>query len=552
MKLILPLVFVLFLSGPAFCAEPTTKAAKSKPVMGSEDPAGKPYIYKESAGKPRQMEIYFPPNHNPAEAKAPGLILFHGGGWGGGTLGQFRKACHYFASRGLVCATAEYQMLSKEDAKKLPDGETRKRVCVTDAKSAIRWFKQKAPELGIDPERIITGGGSAGGHISVLSTLNPGLNDPADPKDIDTSVVAYLLFNPAFATNDDQDAQIDVLRYLKADMAPAVVFFGDQDNWKKGWDVAFAKLKELGNTAIDEQIAPGQGHSFFNKDPWQTLTLLAADRFLIEQGLLTGEPTLTPPESGERLISSTSAADEGFTSLFNGKDLSGWEGEPGLWKVEDGVVTGTCAGPDALNHNTFLIWRGGTVKDFELRATVRVVGDNNSGIQYRSRELPEVGPFVITGYQCDIHPAVEHTGMTYEEKGRGIFGLNGTNVMLDPEGALWKLSEHEPVKVDVGEWNEYTVIARGNHLIHKINGQVSSELIDHHKAGRAMEGLLAIQLHRGNPNQVQIKELKIKTLTDGRILPFDPAALPASAAKIERPRTENPQGTGPVLRPTKK
>ena len=281
--------------------EPQTKK-KSKPEMGAGDPAGKVYVYKESAGKPRQMEIYFPPKHDPAKSTVPGLILFHGGGWGGGSLGQFRAACHYFASRGLVCATAEYRMLSKEEAKELPEGETRKRVCITDAKSAIRWFKQHAAELGIDPGRIITGGGSAGGHISVLSTLNPGLNDPADPQDIDTSVVAYLLFNPAFSPSDDEDAEIDVLRYLKADMAPAIVFFGDQDNWKTGWDVALAKLKELGNTTIDEQIAPGQGHSFFNKDPWRTVTLRAADRFLVEQGLLEGEPTLEAPASGENLV----------------------------------------------------------------------------------------------------------------------------------------------------------------------------------------------------------------------------------------------------------
>jgi acetyl esterase/lipase len=248
------------------------------------------------------MEIYFPPNHDPAKAKVPGVILFHGGAWGGGSLSQFRVACAYFASRGLVCATAEYQMLSAADAKKLPAGETRKRVCVTDAKGAIRWLKQHATELGIDPNRIITGGGSAGGHISALATLNPGLNDPADPKDIDTSVVAYLWFNPAFALDDDKDAEIDVLRYVKSGLAPAIVFFGDQDGWKKGWDIAHAKWKSLGNQTIDLQIAPGQSHSFFNKDPWQTLTLIAADRFLVKLGLLTGEPTKTAPASEEKLV----------------------------------------------------------------------------------------------------------------------------------------------------------------------------------------------------------------------------------------------------------
>lgn len=245
-------------------------------------------------------------------------------------------------------------------------------------------------------------------------------------------------------------------------------------------------------------------------------------------------------------------AQEGFTSLFNGKDLTGWDGDPKLWKVEAGVVIGTCRGPDALANNSFLIWRGGKVGDFELRATIRVIGDNNSGIQYRSRELPKVAPWVITGYQCDIHPALEHTGMTYEEKGRGIFGLNGRNVMVDPDGALWLVSAQEPVKVDVSQWNEYTVIARGNHLVHKVNGRTTSELIDHQEKGRALDGLLAIQLHGGNPNNVQIKNLSIKPLTDGQLLAFDATKLPAGAKKISRPRSNNPQGTGPVVPPSQK
>jgi len=238
---------------------------------------------------------------------------------------------------------------------------------------------------------------------------------------------------------------------------------------------------------------------------------------------------------------------EEFKPLFNGVDLTGWEGDPKLWTVQDGVIVGTCEGPDALMHNSFLIWRGGTVKDFELKAVIRVEGDNNSGIQYRSRELSEVGPWVITGYQCDIHPAIEHAGMTYEEKGRGIFGLNGRNVLLDPDGALWQLSAHAPVEVDVSRWNEFTVMARGNHLIHRINGRTTSELTDHHAAGRALEGLVAIQLHRGNRNRVFIKDIQLKELPQVQPEPFDVAKLPDGATKIEKPRTRNPQGTGPVI-----
>lgn len=276
-------------------------ASFSAQAPAFDGPIGKPHIYKTFADKERKMEIFFPEGHEPAKSKVPGMILFHGGGWSGGSLAQFRAACAYFASRGLVCATAEYQMLGKGDAK-LPAGESKKRVCVTDAKSAIRWFKQNAAELGIDPERVITGGGSAGGHISALATMNPGLDDPADPKEIDTKVVAYLWFNPAFAPNDNKNPEIDILNHMKADLPPAVVFFGDKDTWKKGWDSAHAKWKELGTKSIELHIAEGQPHSFFNKDPWRTITLIEADKFLAKHGLLTGDPTLKMPATGEKLV----------------------------------------------------------------------------------------------------------------------------------------------------------------------------------------------------------------------------------------------------------
>ena len=260
--------------------------------IGADAPAGKPYIYKNSAGKPRGMEIFFPPNHDPAKSRAPGLILFHGGNWNGGSLAQFRIACAYFASRGMVCATANYRMLTKAEAKKLPPGESRKRVCVTDAKSAIRWLKQHAKELGFDPARLVVGGASAGGHISALATLNPALNDPADPKDVAIRPVAFLWFNPAFSSADANDPEIDVQRHLASDLPPTLVFFGDKDSWKKGWDAVHAKMRSMDINTVELQLTPGQEHGFFNKDPFQTMTLIAADRFLTRLGLLNGEPTI--------------------------------------------------------------------------------------------------------------------------------------------------------------------------------------------------------------------------------------------------------------------
>ncbi len=244
------------------------------------------------------------------------------------------------------------------------------------------------------------------------------------------------------------------------------------------------------------------------------------------------------------LATFTAPAEDGFVSLFNGRDLPDWDGDPALWKVDDGIITGTCTGPGTPPHNDFLIWRGGVVKDFELRVTARVKGDNNSGIQYRSRPLPEVGPRAIAGYQSDIHPAIQHTGMTYEEKGRGIFGLNGQSVILDPDGQRWLESTHEPVAVDVAEWNDYTVIARGNHLVHLINGKMTSQLTDYDAKGRALEGLLAFQLHSGNANTVEIKSVQLKVITDGEVKPFTKASIPDTATKADRPGTSNPQGLG--------
>lgn len=236
----------------------------------------------------------------------------------------------------------------------------------------------------------------------------------------------------------------------------------------------------------------------------------------------------------------SNAQDEGFKPLFNGTNLDGWDGNPALWSIADGVVTGKTKTPEDLKYNEFLIWRGGTVKNFELKAKIKVEG-NNSGIQYRSKELPEVGKWVISGYQCDVHPTAENNAMMYHEKGRGIIAKNGQDVVVDPDGNKWLVAERDAVAVDTAKWHEYTIIAKGNQFTHKVDGKVTAHIIDHDKAGRSMKGLLALQIHRGPAMTVQVKDLMMKVLPDGGNISYEKTNIPNDAQIIEKPA---PKGKG--------
>ena len=221
-------------------------------------------------------------------------------------------------------------------------------------------------------------------------------------------------------------------------------------------------------------------------------------------------------------------------SLFNGKDLTGWDGNPDLWSVKDGVITGVTKANEPLPYNQFLIWRGGSLKNFELRVTLRQTG-NNSGIQYRSRELAAVGKWSIGGYQCDVHPSPVNNAMVYDERGRGILTKNGQEVIVDNAGAKWLVKEQSPVEVAVPEWNEYKIIARGNHLIHQVNGKTTADLIDHQTSKRELEGLLAFQVHRGPAMKVEIKEVFLNELPDGDLVTPEQKPVPKDAKQISAP-----------------
>jgi hypothetical protein len=204
---------------------------------------------------------------------------------------------------------------------------------------------------------------------------------------------------------------------------------------------------------------------------------------------------------------------EGFTSLFDGQTLDGWEGKPEFWSVKDGAITGQTTEENPTEGNTFLIWRGGKVEDFELRLQFRILG-GNSGIQYRSKDE---GDFVVGGYQADIDPALRFMGILYEERGRGILAERGEKVVQTEAGEKKVEGRTAPEKeildsLKEREWNDYTVIAKGNHLIQQINGHTTVDFTDNDASKRAMSGILALQLHAGPPMLVQFREIKLKKL----------------------------------------
>jgi hypothetical protein len=233
-----------------------------------------------------------------------------------------------------------------------------------------------------------------------------------------------------------------------------------------------------------------------------------------------------------------------FESLFNGKDLTGWEGDPKLWSVKNGAITGITSDEDPLPYNKFLIWKGGEVDNFVLRARVRLEGANNSGIQYRSKIRPDLGEYVVSGYQCDIHPTAENNGMLYEEKGRGIMAFHGQSAVILPNGDR-KLAEtvvEKPADANLPKWHTYTIIARGNRLEHKINGKTVGVIVDHEKDARAMSGVLAFQIHRGPAMKVQIKDVMLRRLKGGKVLKPSDTPVPADAPPAGKaPRAPKPK-----------
>lgn len=251
-------------------------------------------VYKRASGDDLWIYRFDPPGHNPQEDKRPAVVFFFGGGWNGGSVAQFEKHAKYLASRGMVAFVADYRVKSRQGT--APD------ACVADGKSAIRWVRERAPRLGIDPQRIAAGGGSAGGHVAAATGMCDGLEDPTESgSKISSKPNALLLFNPVYDNGPTGYGHERVQKWFPAispahnitqDDPPTIVFLGSEDALVP---VATAKkfdadLKAAG-VKSEVWVYDGQPHGFFNEHKSQELfldTILKMDAFLVSLGWLEG------------------------------------------------------------------------------------------------------------------------------------------------------------------------------------------------------------------------------------------------------------------------
>ncbi|PYQ84281.1 MAG: DUF1080 domain-containing protein [Acidobacteria bacterium] len=198
----------------------------------------------------------------------------------------------------------------------------------------------------------------------------------------------------------------------------------------------------------------------------------------------------------------------------------GWDGDPAFWRAENGAIVGQSTEQNPVKQNTFIIWRGGEPKDFELKVEFRM-NSTNSGVQIRSVQLPagpDTGKWVMKGYQADIDFANQFTGQIYEERGRGFLAMRGQAVYVPDNGRprvignLQQSADELKAIIRTNDWNQVHIVARGNTIIQILNGAVTSIVVDDDSKNRALGGLLGFQMHVGPPMKAEFRNIWLKKL----------------------------------------
>jgi acetyl esterase len=280
------------------CLSPAL-AQPQRPKLTDAKVLAADHVYKKTAEGELVLHCFMPADWK-ASDRRPVIVFFFGGGWKNGAYTQFVPQAQYFASRGLVAISADYRIESKHKTK--PD------KAVEDAKTAIRWVRVNSATLGIDPEKVIASGGSAGGHLAAATALVEKFESADDPK-ASCRPNALVLFNPFLngkgRTMPGSDGSniaeaISPTLYLKKDAPPSIHFYGTKDAMLDQGKEYAARCKELG-VKCELYTAADQPHGFFNREPWIHQTTRKADEFLASLGYLKGEPTVKPPANAPEL-----------------------------------------------------------------------------------------------------------------------------------------------------------------------------------------------------------------------------------------------------------
>ena len=285
MRTILSAILILALFGTVY----------ARPKGAQPDRAVVYKVAKNKNGKTVELKLHiFNPAGHKASDKRPAIVFFFGGGWNGGTPSQFYRHSKYLASRGMVAMSAEYRVKSRNG--------TTPAECVKDGKSAVRWIRQHAKELGVDPDKVCAGGGSAGGHVAAATGVTTGFEEEGEDKGISSVPKALVLFNPVYDNGKggyghsrvkEYWQQISPMHNITKKTPPTIVFLGTKDQLiPVATAEKYKKLMEEKGCRSVLHLFKGEAHGFFNNGKSYTKTVIQMDRFLVSLGYLKGEPTL--------------------------------------------------------------------------------------------------------------------------------------------------------------------------------------------------------------------------------------------------------------------